>query len=147
MILQSLQQCYQLMAADEQFEVAPLGQSMVEIWFEIELRPDGQIAAVYDLRNGKKGKRILVPEQKGRSGKNPPAYVFCDKSKYFFGKELNKGQWVETPSSLENAAAQHQALLSDLADEGAQAMLHFLTLAQAGELQLDKVPEDVFASV
>ena len=73
MILQSLQQCYQLMAADEQFEVAPLGQSMVEIWFEIELRPDGQIAAVYDLRNGKKGKRILVPEQKGRSGKNPPA--------------------------------------------------------------------------
>lgn len=146
MILQSLQQCYQLMAADEQFEVAPLGQSMVEIWFEIELRPDGQIAAVYDLRNGKKGKRILVPEQKGRSGKNPPAYVFCDKSKYFFGKEFNKGQWVETPSSLENAIAQHQALLSDLADEGAQAMLHFLTLAQAGELQLDKVPEDVFAS-
>lgn len=53
---------------------------------------------------------------------------------------------METPSSLENAAAQHQALLSDLADEGAQAMLHFLTLAQAGELQLDKVPEDVFAS-
>ena len=146
MILQSLQRCYRLMAADAQFEVAPLGQSMVEIWFEIELRPDGQIAAVYDLRDGKKGKRILVPEQKGRSGKNPPAYVFCDKSKYFFGRELGKGQWVETPGSLENAVAQHQALLADLADEGAQAMLHFLALAQAGELLLDKVPEDVFAS-
>ena len=63
MILQSLQQCYRLMAADPQFAVAPLGQSMVEIWFEVELAPTGQIAAVYDLREGKKGKRILVPEQ------------------------------------------------------------------------------------
>ena len=146
MILQSLQQCYRLMAADPQFAVAPLGQSMVEIWFEVELAPTGQIAAVYDLREGKKGKRILVPEQKGRSGKNPPAYLFCDKSKYFFGRELDKGKWVEQPASLASSLSQHQALLADLADEGAQALLRFLLLAQSGELSLEKVPEDVFAS-
>lgn len=146
MILQSLQQCYHLMAADPQFAVAPLGQSMVEIWFEVELEPTGEIAAVYDLRDGKKGKRILVPEQKGRSGKNPPAYLFCDKSKYFFGRELDKGNWVEQPAGVASSLSQHQALLADLADEGAKALLRFLELAQSGELALEKVPEDVFSS-
>lgn len=147
MIFQALQQCYQLMASDTHYDIAPHGQSAVEIAFEIELDEYGEVKGAYDLRQEQKGKKILVPYQKDRSGKNPQPYMFCDKSKYFFGWEIDEktNNWIETKANLQNCCELHRELLLELDDAGALAMLRFLEKQpQCSERWEKSLPTAVF---
>ena len=144
MILQALCRCYDVMAADDNFNIVPMGYSKVGCSWAIKLRADGTAAASgpIPLSDEKSGQMLTVPLQPGRSGKNPAPYILCDKSKYFLGAEIPTGgkELVATPASLENSLKRHQEVFSDVEDDGAKAVLRFLERMRNGE-QLDIAPD------
>ena len=128
MILQALEECYDIMIEDSQFDVAPFGYSRIMCSFAVVIDEEGNLKGILDLRDGKKGEYHTVPLQAGRAGKNPPPYVLCDKSKYFLGYEYSqKSKDLQAfPSLLKALYELHQDVFKDVEDKGAQAILGFL---------------------
>lgn len=142
MILEALEQCYEVMANDDKFDIAPKGYSRMMCGFAIVIDKEGSLVGIYDLRDGKKGEMHIVPLQAGRSGKNPPPYFCCDKSKYFLGYEYdNKSkQLVSYPNQLEAAHELHNDVLGELQNIAAKAIIKFLERTLNGE-KWDIMPE------
>lgn len=141
MILQALYECYDRMAEDARFEIARPGYSSQNVSFAIIIGETGRCQAVLDLRDGKRGRQLVVPLQKGRSGKNPPPYFLCENSKYICGAVYDKrGDALEAcERNLAAAAALHEAVLAAVDDAGARAVLHFFARRMAGEaLELER---------
>lgn len=89
MILQALYKYYDILQDEGTDDLPKEGFSMVKVSFALIISKYGELKGIVDLRDTK-GKKvvqheILVPEQKGRSGKNAPAYFLCDNAKYVLG--------------------------------------------------------------
>lgn len=143
MILQALYDCYGLMAKDARFGVPLQGYSSQNCSFAIVIDADGSFKAKepLDLRDGKRGEQMIVPLQKGRSGKNPPPYFLCENCKYFLGAvyDKKKDALEECNKNLDVAAELHEMILTNVADEGAQAVLRFFAKRKLGEVpEIDK---------
>ena len=96
MILEALCKYYDILLKEGIPDLPRAGYSMGKISFALILSKEGELSGVMDLRE-KQGKKLLpkymlIPEQKGRSGKNPPAYFLCDNAKYALGINDDKGQ-------------------------------------------------------
>ncbi|PHV71527.1 type I-C CRISPR-associated protein Cas8c/Csd1 [Sporanaerobium hydrogeniformans] len=133
MILQALEECYDIMVQDKHFEVAPFGYSKVLCNFAIVIDEEGNFKTILDLREGKKGQFHTVPLQDGRSSGIKP-YLLCDKSKYIVGKEADsKGKLVQYQAYLEAMYEKHQQVFSDFKNKGIQAVEKFLMRVFEGE--------------
>lgn len=133
MILQALEQCYDIMVQDKHYEVAPFGYSKVMCNFAIVIDEKGNFKTILDLREGKKGQSHTVLLQDGRSRGIKP-YLLCDKSKYIFGKEADsKGKIVQYQAYLEAMYEKHQQVFSGLKNKGIQAVEKFLMRVLEGE--------------
>lgn len=89
MILQALHKYYDILQDEGTDNFPREGFSVQKVSFALIISLNGQLKGIMDLRdsNGKKilPREMLVPEQKGRSGKNAPAYFLCDNAKYVLG--------------------------------------------------------------
>lgn len=90
MILQDLCSYYDILANEESIKDLPKeNASMQKVSFALSIALTGEFKGIIDLRSieGKKKveRKLLVPEQVGRSGKNAPAYFLCDNAKYVLG--------------------------------------------------------------
>ncbi|MDD3225848.1 MAG: type I-C CRISPR-associated protein Cas8c/Csd1 [Clostridium sp.] len=89
MILQALYKYYNTLQDEGTDDLPKEGFSVQKVSFTLIISSNGELKGIMDLRDSN-GKRIvphemLVPEQKGRSGKNAPAYFLCDNAKYVLG--------------------------------------------------------------
>jgi len=88
-ILQALYKYYNILQDEVNNDLPKEGFSMQKVSFALIVSSNGELKGIMDLRdsNGKKivPHEMLVPEQKGRSGKNAPAYFLCDNAKYALG--------------------------------------------------------------
>ncbi len=131
MILQALTRLYEDLAARSVLQKQ--GWSEVSVSWALQLDAAGELVQVIPLEQteerGKKTvvvpQRMRLPVHSGRSGKNPPPYFLCDKSKYVLG--------VDSAATPEDAHARfdafrayHEELLHDNRSPAAQAMLTFL---------------------
>lgn len=135
MILQALYACYERMANDGRFEIARPGYSSQNVSFAIVIDEEGGYKTILDLREGKRGRQLVVPLQRGRSGKNPPPYFLCENSKYLCGAVYDKrSDALEAcEKNLAAAAALHETVLQAVDDAGARAVLRFFARRLAGE--------------
>lgn len=135
MILQALEECYDIMQEDSEFDVPPFGYSKIMCSFALVINKEGDLKSVYDLREGKKGELRIVPLQPGRSGKNPPPYMLCDNNKYLLGYEYEKKSKniVSYSERFENSYNAHTDLLEGLEDKGAVAVLKYFKKTSQGE--------------
>lgn len=87
MILNSLCEYYDILSNDKDVKISPIGYSAAKVGYAIVLDNNGQISGVLDLRGAsskKEGRKILVPEQAGRTSGVFP-YFLCDKPEYVLG--------------------------------------------------------------
>jgi CRISPR-associated protein Csd1 len=89
LILQALYKYYNILQDEGTDDLPKEGFSVQKVSFALIISSNGELKAIMDLRdiNGKKivQHEMLVPEQKGRAGKNAPAYFLCDNAKYVLG--------------------------------------------------------------
>lgn len=140
MILQALYECYERMAEDARFEIAQPGYSSQNVSFVIVVDEAGNCKVVLDLREGKRGRQLVVPLQKSRSSNVFP-YFLCENSKYIFGNEYDKRNDTlkVCEKYLTSAISLHEAVLQSVDDAGARAMLRFFARRAAGEaLELER---------
>lgn len=135
MILQALEACYDLMAKDARFQIAPPGYSAQSCSFAVVIDCEGNYRGILDLRVEKRGPQKIVPLQKGRAGKNPPPYFLCENCKYLFGTVYDKAKKELEDCTIALAAAEHlhHSILGELDDMGAKAVLHFFKRRQQKE--------------
>jgi len=69
MILQALNQLYDRLAPDVDYDLPRPGTSVQDITFEIVLKSDGSLIDIQDARAGTKAKRVQVPGEGKASGK------------------------------------------------------------------------------
>jgi CRISPR-associated protein Csd1 len=88
-ILQALYKYYNILQDEGNNDLPKEGFSVQKVSFALIISSNGELKGIIDLRdsNGKKivPHEMLVPEQKGRAGKNAPAYFLCDNAKYVLG--------------------------------------------------------------
>lgn len=107
-------------------KVVGLGWSVADVSFGLRLYENGEFADVIDLRaetesNKKihlKPRKIAVPEQERRSGKNYSSSFLCENANYFFGIDNNTGQF-------EAAKKLHLEILKDCDSRASRAIKHF----------------------
>jgi CRISPR-associated protein Csd1 len=137
LILQALEQCYQLLRDDPESGVAPRFYSSEPISYAFQLSSTGELLAVMPLYEVQGSKRIparqLVPEHERRSGTKPPPCYLCDHAGYVLGND-GTGNQERGKQYFEAFRQLHEEILRDVADEGAQALLAFLRNRQAGEI-------------
>lgn len=114
MILQSLCKYYDILRGEKTKNLPKEGFSIQKVSFALVISLEGSLKGILDLR-GIQGKKIvpqeiLVPEQKGRSGKNPSAYFMCDNSKYVLGISSNESNEMDY-SAFENFKKLHNKYL------------------------------------
>lgn len=85
MIIRKLCDYYEILLNQEKSGIPKTGFSSVGISYEAVIDKEGNLTDIVDLKEGKNKKTMLVPEQKGRSGKNFIPYFLCDKAEYCFG--------------------------------------------------------------
>lgn len=89
MILQALYKYYNILQDEGTDDLPKEGFSVQKVSFALIISKNGELKGIMDLRdsNGKKilPHEMLVPEQKGRAGKNAPSYFLCDNAKYVLG--------------------------------------------------------------
>lgn len=149
MILQALHDSYDIMANDVQFDVPLPGYSSQNCSFAIVIDADGELKTVMDLRNDKKwGEQMVVPLQKGRSGKNPPPYFLCENCKYLLGGVYDKKKDDLEPceKNLGVAAELHEKILAEVDDDGARAILRFFQRRKSGQMPDVDKKDDFYTS-
>lgn len=128
MILQELCKCYEVLAQDPDSGVARVNYSSIPCSFAFVISRSGDLQGVIPLVEEKKRTYLVVPEQKGRSGKNPPPYFLCDNAKYLLGYEYDKKNKVLVPTEERLLAtyAYYREIQGDSQDIGLEAVMVFL---------------------
>lgn len=128
MILSALCNLYDVLVADETSNVSRTGYSTVPCSYVLVLSKSGEYKGLISLTEGKVKKNLIVPEQKTRSGKNPPPYFLCDNAKYILGYEFDKktGKLLKTTERLKSAYEFYNKIAKNSTDDGINAVLSFL---------------------
>lgn len=143
MILTALYELYERLAADPQSGIARWGYSEAPVVAVFELSPDGELLGTIPLgtQKGKRvtGIRLRVPEQLKRTSGTSPNFL-CDNIEYLVG--VRPGEFSSDERSLKRKSAcqnLHMQILSGVDDEGAQAVLGFLTQKPENVLQNEEL--------
>lgn len=140
MILQSLNQLYDRLTTDPDYQIAPAGYSAQKIAFVVVLHPDGRLHGIEDIReeNGKKRipRQVLVPGQSKPTGKGINPCFLWDNSAYLLGhvapqksnesEDKFKQRRTRTAESFTEFRARHIALEQEIDDEGFSAFCRYL---------------------
>jgi CRISPR-associated protein Csd1 len=137
MILQSLAKYYDVLLEDSENEdgVPSPGYSMANVSYALNLSSQGELLDIFPLlvsvQRGKKTvekpRRMIVPEQAGRSGSTPPPYFLCDNNVYILGiaAEDEKRPGYSLPR-FEAFRALNTRILSQANCPEAKAVVRFL---------------------
>lgn len=134
MVLQALNEHYQILSADPESGVAPLGYSATGVSFALNLSMKGELLDIYPLfeqvQRGKKTfetpLRMIVPEQVKRAS-NIVANFLCDNSTYVLGlSDKNEGDLQYVQKRFEAFRQFHCDLLTGADCPEAIAILAFL---------------------
>ncbi|WP_214036503.1 type I-C CRISPR-associated protein Cas8c/Csd1 [Methanospirillum sp.] len=93
MIIQALNQYYDILTDDENCSIPRKGYSTAKVSFVLNLSKEGQLNHIIDIRTkeGKsRPKELVVPKQDSRSGAGCFPYFLCDNEKNVFGIEYVK---------------------------------------------------------
>lgn len=90
MILTALCELYENLVQDPESGMALPNYSSVPCSYAIELSRNGDFNGIITLVENKQRVPLIVPEQAGRCGKNPPPYFLCDNTKYFLALSMIK---------------------------------------------------------
>lgn len=86
MVINSLNEYYELLKSDANTDIALYGYSREKVNFVLLINIEGDLVDIIDLKEDKRVPEFIVPQHfKRTSGKNP--YFLCDNSKYFLGYE------------------------------------------------------------
>jgi len=132
MILQALYQYYQRLLQDPESGVAPPKHSLVGVSFAVVIDNAGHLLDLIDLRSDDKPLRMLVPEHKRRSGKNPEPYFLCDNAKYFLGISDKPEEGEQRFNQFREL---HLRLLEGIDRLEANAVVSFLQTWEPGDWQ------------
>lgn len=143
MILSALCELYEMLAENPESGVALPNYSSIPCSYAVVISKDGDFKGVITLVEDKKRKNLIVPEQKGRSGKNPPPYFLCDNAKYLLGFEYDKKTktLISTSDRLNAAYDYYREVIGDSKDESLLAVLAFLK-NRAERKPIDVEPEN-----
>ena len=127
MILQSLYDYYQRLAADPNSEVARPGFTMEKIGFALVLNANGELVGnkITDLRDSKKKPRMMLMPEGVKRSRNTAANFLWDNSSYILqvDDKENPDRTKEHHQAFQDL---HEAMLSELDDVGAKALPSFL---------------------
>lgn len=128
MILTALCELYENLVQDPESGMALPNYSSVPCSYAIELSRNGDFNGIITLVENKQRVPLIVPEQAGRCGKNPPPYFLCDNTKYLLGAEYDKKEknFVPTPERLRSAYDFYQLIIGNDDDVGLKAILTYL---------------------
>jgi CRISPR-associated protein Csd1 len=138
MILQSLNQLYDRLTTDPDYEIAPDGYSTQKIAFVVVLHPDGRLHAIEDIREEKGKKRLprllLVPGQAKPSGSGLNPCFLWDNAFYLFGYTEDEKKQVRAVRACEAFRDRHLALEKEMDDPAFSAVCRFLATWQVEQL-------------
>ncbi|NSW52422.1 MAG: type I-C CRISPR-associated protein Cas8c/Csd1 [Anaerolineae bacterium] len=138
MVLQALNRYYDILAADPESGVAPLGYSVANVGFAINLSPQGELLDVVKLyQTVQRGKKILevhlkliVPQQEKRSSGVAPNFL-CDNVSYVLGiSNRDETDPDYAHKRFEAFKELNTRILSQLESPTAQAVFAFLSTHQ-----------------
>lgn len=93
MIIQALNQYYDVLSDDENITLPRTGYSTGKVSFVLSLSTEGKLIHIIDIRTKDKNprpKELVVPKQDSRSGAGCNPYFLCDNEKNLFGVEYIK---------------------------------------------------------
>ncbi len=140
MILQSLNQLYDRLAADPAYAIAPAGYSLQKIAFAVVIHPDGRLHRINDLRDhsGKKPlpiQRLVLGQAKPPGSGLNPCFLW-DNSAYQLGYvaprqtnetiEKYRKRAVRTQEAFVAFRERHLASESEINDPAFSAVCRFL---------------------
>lgn len=139
MILTALCELYDNLILDPESGVAQPNYSSVPGSYAVELSRNGDFNGIITLVENKQRVMMSVPEQAGRSGKNPPPYFLCDNAKYLLGAEYDKKEkkLIPIPDRLRSAYDAYQTIIGLSEDVGLKAVIAFL------KNRVDGLPLDI----
>ncbi len=127
MILHALHDLYERLEADDEYDVAPEGFSIVPISFVIRLKPDGQ-AEIIDYRQGtgnqRRGVPLRVPGPKNHTNKILP-FLLRDTSTYLLGIKEEDPKPENTRKRFEASRDLHLSLESEITSGPFSAVCNF----------------------
>lgn len=149
MIINSLYEYYQRLAADPQQDVPEYGYSSAGVSFAFNISPDGELLNVIDLRQSRNKKLVpvdaKVPEQIKRAVNIAPNFM-CDNSTYIIGvDQKNKPERVAI--AFQACKELHKGILESLEDAGAKSVCAFFDKWQPEQAKehsvLERYIEDI----
>lgn len=155
MILQALADLYEQLS--HQGKISAPGWSLVKVSYAVYLKDDGTIDQVACIKTEQpKGKKVVLAPQEltlpapvKRTVGIVPNFL-CDNSSYMLGID-NKGKPARAVSCFEACKALHLALLADVDDPAAQAMVKFFETWQpsnaASHPALQGILDDICSGV
>ncbi len=130
MILRALYDYYQTLLDDSESGISKPGYSKEKVSFVLSINKKGELKDLLEIKEGNKTVLMDVPQHAKRtSGVSP--YFLCDNSKYILGAEFKKNKktnkidiiiWNE---NFKQCAELHKALIKDIDDESAKAVIKF----------------------
>lgn len=120
MIIQALNQYYDILSNDENSTIPRNGYSTAKVTFVLNLSPEGQLSHIIDIRTKEKNprpKELVVPKQDSRSGAGCSPYFLCDNEKNVFGVEYVKKK------DREKTLNDSSKIISILEDTGEDAVV------------------------
>ncbi|MBN1227405.1 MAG: type I-C CRISPR-associated protein Cas8c/Csd1 [Deltaproteobacteria bacterium] len=140
MIIQALNEHYERLKDNLQEDIPLRGFSREKVQFEFVLSSEGKLLQINDLRNEKKvAKLLIVPEAVKRSV-NITANFLCDNTGYVLGRDSEEKEEKAKDAdrgkkTFEEFKKLHHAIINNIDDVGAQAVLKFLDSWNPIEIQ------------
>lgn len=135
MILEALYHYYQILQKDPDVDIALPGYSAANVSFALNLSHNGDLLDILPLfekvQRGKRvvevPRRMIVPEQVKRAGKNPSPNFLCDNSAFVLGISTNDDNDPEFSKNRFEAFKQHNlSILSQAGSPESKAVISFL---------------------
>ncbi|KPL78807.1 CRISPR-associated protein Csd1 [Ornatilinea apprima] len=135
MILEALYRYYQILQKDPDVDIALPGYSAANVSFALNLSRNGDLLDILPLfekvQRGKRvvevPRRMIVPEQVKRAGKNPSPNFLCDNSAFVLGISTNDDNDPEFSKNRFEAFKQHNlSILSQAGSPESKAVISFL---------------------
>lgn len=135
MILEALYRYYEILLKDPDVNIALPGYSAANVSFALNISRDGELLDIFPLfekvqrgnRVVEAPRRMIVPEQVKRAGKNPSPNFLCDNSAFVLGISINDENDPEYSKNRFEAFKQHNlSILSQAETPEAKAVISFL---------------------
>ncbi len=131
MILQALNELYDRLSQDPDYEISPPGFSLQKVVFRVVLKPDGALHAIEDARvkddRGKpRARQLRVPGQPKPSGSGLNPGFLWDTSQYMLGYEPEDEKPERTREAFKAFRQRHLNAENDVACPAFTAVCRFL---------------------